>query len=78
MKCLYTNKMNKFLLLIFLIITSICKAEHKIKIYYKQNENGYKVYADNYELCPISVKIEFKVKYNNNNVNRKIGICLEK
>lgn len=53
--------MNKFLLLIFLIITSICKAEHKIKIYYKQNENGYKVYADNYELCPISVKIEFKV-----------------
>jgi len=45
----------------FLLITSLCKAEHKIKIYYESVENGYNIYADNDEFCPMSIKIDFAV-----------------
>lgn len=65
--------MKKYLLLALIFTVSICKAEHKVKIYYEQIENGYNVYADNDEFCPISIKIDFTVtnlniKGGNNNV----------
>src|SRR5690606_28025280 len=57
-----------YLLLPFLLIVSLCKAEHKIKIYYEQIENGYNIYADNEEFCPVSIKIDFTVT--NLNIDR--------
>lgn len=53
--------MKNYSLLIFLLITSVCNAELKVKIYYEQIENGYNVYADNDEFCPVSIKIDFTV-----------------
>ena len=53
--------MKNYLLLTFILITSLCKAEHNVKIYYEQIENGYNVYADNEEFCPVSIKIDFTV-----------------
>ncbi|MDB9990051.1 M23 family metallopeptidase [Flavobacteriales bacterium] len=59
--------MKNYLLLTFILITSLCKAEHKVKIYYEQIENGYNIYADNDEFCPVSVKVDFNVT--NLNIN---------
>ena len=53
--------MKNYLLLVFILKASICNAEHKIKIYFEQIENGYNIYADNEEFCPVSIKIEFTV-----------------
>lgn len=51
--------MKNYFLLIFLCISTICKAELKVKIYYEQTDNGYTIYADNTEFCPVSIKINF-------------------
>lgn len=53
--------MKNYLLLIFLFIITICKAENKVKIYYEKTDNGYNIYADNDEFCPVSIKIDFTV-----------------
>lgn len=53
--------MKLYLLLILFLFTSICKAEHKIKLYFEPSENGYNIYADNMEFCQMSVKIEFTI-----------------
>jgi murein DD-endopeptidase MepM/ murein hydrolase activator NlpD len=53
--------MKNYLLLAFLLITSLCQAKHKVKIYFEQIGNGYNIYADNDEFCPVSIKIDFSV-----------------
>jgi len=53
--------MKNYLLLTFLLFTSLCNAKINVKIYYEQIENGYNIYADNDEFCPISIKIDFDV-----------------
>ncbi|WP_313808050.1 M23 family metallopeptidase [Flavobacterium sp.] len=53
--------MRNYLLLAFVLLTSLCQAEHNVKIYYEQIENGYNIYADNDEYCPVSIKINFVV-----------------
>ncbi|TYB80133.1 M23 family metallopeptidase [Bizionia saleffrena] len=54
--------MKFYTLLILIFITTICSAEPAVKIYYEQIENGYIIYADNQELCPMSIKIDFTTK----------------
>ncbi len=54
--------MRKHLLLIAVFITLFCKAEQNIKIYYEKNDNGYNIYVDNNEFCPMSIKIKFSVE----------------
>jgi murein DD-endopeptidase MepM/ murein hydrolase activator NlpD len=53
--------MKNYLLYTFLLIISLSNAENKVKIYYEQIENGYNIYADNEEFCPVSIKIDFNV-----------------
>lgn len=53
--------MKNYLLVIFLLIFSVSKAEQNVKIYYEQVENGFKIFADNNESCPISIKLDFSV-----------------
>ncbi len=53
--------MKNYLLIAFLLVFSITKAEQNIKIYYEQIANGYNIYADNNEFCPMSIKINFTV-----------------
>ncbi len=53
--------MKLYILFILIFISTICKAEHKVKIYYEQIENGYNIYADSQEFCPVSIKIDFNV-----------------
>ena len=53
--------MKKFLLFTLLLIVSLSKAQNKINIYYEQIENGYEIYADNEEFCPVSIRLDFKV-----------------
>ena len=54
--------MKKYLLLLILFMPAVCKAELKVKIYYEQIDNGYNIYADNSEFCPMSIKIDFSTK----------------
>lgn len=54
--------MKYYLLLTLVFITTICKAEQNIHVYYEEVDNGYNIYADNKEFCPMSVKITFNVK----------------
>ncbi len=56
------HEMKNYILLIFVLIASLCQAEHNVKLYYEQIENGYNIYADNNEFCPVSIKIDFTVK----------------
>lgn len=65
--------MKYYLLFITLFIVTICKAELKVKIYYEQIDNGYNIYADNSEFCPVSIKLDFSttnldVDGGNNNI----------
>ena len=53
--------MKNYLFLPLLFIVSICKAEHKIKIYHEKTESGFRIYADNNEYCKMSIKIDFKL-----------------
>lgn len=53
--------MKNYLLVIFLLIFSVSKAEQNVKIYYEQVENEYKIFADNNESCPIGIKLDFSV-----------------
>lgn len=55
------SNLKNYLLLLIVFSFSIAKAEIKAKVYYEQIENGYKIYADNNEFCPVSVKIDFTV-----------------
>lgn len=71
--------MKYYLLLTFLLISSLCKAEQNVKIYYEQIEDGYNVYADNDEFCPVSIKIDFTVtNLNIDGGNNNIYIVNEK
>ncbi|SNR75384.1 M23 family metallopeptidase [Dokdonia pacifica] len=46
-------------LLIFLTINMYAK--HDVKVYYERNDNGYTIYADNNEYCPVTIQLEFTV-----------------
>lgn len=53
--------MKNYLLVAVVLITSICNAEYKVKIYYEQIGRGYNIYANNDEFCPVSIEIDFTV-----------------
>ncbi|MGI9526004.1 MAG: M23 family metallopeptidase [Weeksellaceae bacterium] len=53
--------MKKYLLVFFFLLSYIALAEIRVKIYFEQVTNGYNIYADNYEFCPVSVKINFNL-----------------
>lgn len=53
--------MKNYLLLAFLLIASLSKAAPKVKVYFEKVENGFKIYADNDEFSPVSIKIDFTV-----------------
>lgn len=54
--------MKKHLLLILLFVTTVCNANHKIKLYLEKKDNTtINVYVDNDEFCPMSVKINFEL-----------------
>ena len=42
-----------------MLFTIICKGQDKVKIYTEQTENGYNIYADNHEFCPVTIKVDF-------------------
>ncbi|MBW1294957.1 M23 family metallopeptidase [Aquimarina litoralis] len=44
-------------------------AQENFKVYYEETDNGYKIYADNGEFCPVSVEIDFKIE----NLTSSIG-----
>ena len=53
--------MKQTLFILSLLFSSISFAQ-QLKVYYEPIEGGgYKILADNSELCPVSVKINFKL-----------------
>lgn len=54
--------MKVYVSLLFLCCVGLCRAENNVKVYYEQVENGYAIYADNQEFCPMSIKFEFTLK----------------
>lgn len=53
----------KFLIVVtFLAFIPICNAKVDLKIYYEKTERGYNIFADNKEVCPVSVKVDFDTK----------------
>ncbi len=64
--------MKKIFIFIFLLVTFSVIGQD-IKLYYENIENGYILKADNNEYCPVSVKIDFKLKnLKSSNGNNKI------
>jgi len=57
-------RISHYLFLIFMIGTLTVQAENEIKIniYSEATENGYDIFADNEEYCPVSIKIQFANK----------------
>jgi murein DD-endopeptidase MepM/ murein hydrolase activator NlpD len=53
--------MKHFVTIAFIFFAFICKAEHKVKVYFENTENGYNIFADNAEFCPMSLKVDFTV-----------------
>lgn len=53
--------MKKYFLLILFIQTISLNAQIEIKTYYETTENGYEIFADNNELCPVSIEFRFKM-----------------
>ena len=50
-------KFNLLVLLLFPL--TVCSAQLGIRIYHEEIENGYHIYADSDEFCPVSLNIEF-------------------
>jgi murein DD-endopeptidase MepM/ murein hydrolase activator NlpD len=57
MKLKFTQNIKFVIVLLLFPIFS--NAEIKVKIYYELTSNGYEIFADNDEFCPVSVKINF-------------------
>jgi murein DD-endopeptidase MepM/ murein hydrolase activator NlpD len=53
---------NSFLFLVFLFITLTSFAQKGLKVYDEKTENGYVIYANNNEYCPVSVEFNFNLK----------------
>ncbi len=52
----------KLFLLIFLLCSFIgVSAEHNVNVYVEENGDGFRMYADNYEFCPVSIEVTFKL-----------------
>ncbi len=47
---------------IFLLISGWCSAQINIKISYERVDNGYHIYAENNEYCPVTVQLDFTLK----------------
>lgn len=65
--------MKYYILLVLTFISTIGKAENKVKVYYEKIENGYNIFADNEEFCQVSIKIDFTttnlgISEGNNNI----------
>lgn len=54
--------MSRIVFIIFVFSTMISTAQIDVKIYYEQTPNGVTIYADNPEVIPVSVKIDFELK----------------
>ncbi len=54
---------------ILMLLSIFTFAQENFKVYYEEAENGYKIYADNGEFCPVSVEIDFKIE----NLTSSIG-----
>ena len=55
--------MKKTILILLISIISFTSfSQIKVKTYSEQIENGYEFYADNNEVCEVSIKVNFKVK----------------
>ncbi|WP_299684134.1 M23 family metallopeptidase [uncultured Dokdonia sp.] len=64
-------KLSYTILLLFITLTGYAK--HDVKVYYEKSDDGYILYADNNEYCPITIQLEFtvtnlKLKDQNNSV----------
>ncbi|WP_299765332.1 M23 family metallopeptidase [uncultured Dokdonia sp.] len=47
--------------ILLLLISLVLHANHDVKVYYEKSDNGYIIYADNNEYCPVSIQLEFTV-----------------
>ncbi len=54
--------MKLLITLFFALLTFSAFSEINIKIYHEQNQDGFTIYADNEEYCPVSVKINFSLR----------------
>jgi murein DD-endopeptidase MepM/ murein hydrolase activator NlpD len=53
--------MKKYLLLIIFFQAINLSAQIDVKIYHEATENGYAIFVDNNELCPISIEFKFNL-----------------
>jgi len=51
-----------------LLSTIAVVAQENFKVYYEEAENGYTIYANNGEFCPVSVEINFKIENLTSNI----------
>lgn len=53
------KKVRIYFILILLLAASFCSAQPDVKIYYEETRDGFSIFADSYEFCPVSVRIDF-------------------
>lgn len=63
------------MLFIAFFIISFSQAQPNAKVYYEEFDNGYHIYADNEEYCPITIKIDFStINLNGDNGNNNVYV----
>lgn len=50
---------KQFLVIVMLLISSNFQAHEKVRIYYEKFSEGFVIYADNLEYCPVSIQLNF-------------------
>ena len=54
---------------------SLANANNEVRVYHEETENGYIIYADNPEPCPVSIKVDFQLEnLTSNNEDQKIFV----
>ncbi|MHA7060008.1 M23 family metallopeptidase [Aquimarina sp. M1] len=61
--------MKSFVFCVLGMVSISMIAQEDFKVFYEQTDDGYKIYADNGEFCPVSVEIDFKIE----NLTSSIG-----
>ena len=53
--------MKLFLVFFITSVSLVAQSIPNVKVFYEANENGFTLFADNNELCPVSLVLSFKI-----------------
>lgn len=67
--------MKTIIFLVVLLITGPVFSQPEVNIYHEEAQNGYAIYVDNEEYCPVSIDLNFSLKnLNSTHGNNKVFV----